>query len=250
MISAMADDGFPARGIIELLGVSESGYYAWRDRVPSARSLRHAWLTRVILDIYGSSGSTFGYRRIRQELGRRYGISVSHGTVELLMVQAGIRGRAGRLHEGAPPAVSEVSNRRWVVDVFTYRTPKGAVSAAVVLDSASHHLVSWSAAPEASASLIDRALDRAISHEAAMEQAAGTAKGILTGCCFTKRAQALRHGPAPGTIGDWYEHALVEAFWERMHRELTDHNEEDDPRRLEKSLETWTSHHPCPSPKN
>ncbi|MFE4410690.1 IS3 family transposase [Streptomyces sp. NPDC056821] len=250
MISAMTEEGFPARGIIELLGVSESGYYAWRDRVPSARSLRHAWLTRIILDIYSSSGSTFGYRRIRQELGRRYGISVSHGTVELLMAQAGIRGRAGRLHEGAPPTASGVSNRRWVIDVFTHSTPKGTLSAAVVLDSTSHHLVSWSTAPEASASLIDRALDKAISYEAAAEQAPDVAKGNLVGCSFTERAQALRRGPASGTIGDWCDHAVVKAFWERTCRELTDHNDEDDLRRLEKSLETWTSHHPCQSPRN
>lgn len=250
MISKMTEEGFPARGIIELLGVSESGYYAWRERTPSARSLRHAWLTRIIRDIYSSSGSAFGYRRIQQELGRRYGIGVSHGTVELLMAQAGLRGRSGRVREDAPPAVSEVSTRRWVVDVFTYETPKGALSASVVLDSVSHHLVSWSAGPEASALLIDRALDRAIAHAAAVESAPDTTEGNLVGCRFTGRALALRRGRNSGTIGDWCDHAVVEAFWERMHRELTDHNDGNDPGMLEERLETWTSHHPCPSPKN
>ncbi|WP_445526717.1 IS3 family transposase [Streptomyces cyslabdanicus] len=250
MISRMAEEGFPARGVIELLGVSESGYYAWRERTPSARSLRHAWLTRIILDIHRSSGSAFGYRRVQQELGRRYGISVSHGTVELLMTQAGLRGRSGRAPEDAPPAVSEVSTRRWIVDVFTHETPTGALSVSVVLDSVSHHLVGWSVGPEESALLIDRALADAVAHAAAAEPPAGTTKGSPAGCRFTRRALALRRGRNSGTVGDWCDHAVAEAFWAGVRGELRDHHDGKDPGRLEEKLETWTSHHPCPSPKN
>jgi putative transposase len=232
----MVEAGYPARGIIRLLGVSESGYYAWRERTPSARSLRHAWLTRIILDIYSSSGSTFGYRRVRHELGRRYGINVSHGTVELLMGQAGIRGRSGRLRDRAQPAAAEVSSRRWVVDVCACETPRGTLFAAVVLDTASHHLVSWSVGPRFSSLLIDRALDKAIDQEAAAVSIASTTAGNLVGCSFTERAHALRHAPASGTIGDRWDHAVVESFWEDMHRELADHNFSQDPKAFEEEL--------------
>ncbi|MEU1529615.1 IS3 family transposase [Streptomyces fagopyri] len=99
VIDRLAAQGFPARRLTGLLNVSESGFHAWRERPPSARRLRHVWLTRLILDIHRESGSAFGYRRIRQVLEHRFGIRVSHGTVELLMNQAGIRGRPGGHHE-------------------------------------------------------------------------------------------------------------------------------------------------------
>ncbi|MFI1565093.1 IS3 family transposase [Streptomyces sp. NPDC020490] len=91
----MAAEGHPVRSTAALLHISESGYYSWRRRGPARRSLRQAWLTRLILTIYRSSGGVYGYRRIHYELNHRYGLSVSHGTVEMLMRQAGIQGQHG-----------------------------------------------------------------------------------------------------------------------------------------------------------
>ncbi|MGX4687732.1 IS3 family transposase [Streptomyces sp. JNUCC 63] len=232
----MAEAGFPARGVIELLGVSQSGYYAWRDRTPSARALRHAWLTRILLDIHRSSGSTFGYRRLRQELGRRYGITVSHGTVELLMNRAGIRGRPGRLHESTPPAPAGAPSRRWVIDVSSGATPNGTWCAAVVLEATTHHLVGFSTGPEKTALLVDRALTAAMAQEAAADPVPDATEGHLTGCFFTRRTHTLRHASASGTIGDWYDHALAEAFWETVRRELTGHHDGQHPERPEERL--------------
>ena len=63
----------PRRRIRErVLEVSESGFYDWRSRPPSARSIRHAWLTDIICHrhhlsspstITGYLWSTAGARR-------------------------------------------------------------------------------------------------------------------------------------------------------------------------------------------
>jgi putative transposase len=54
-----------------LLVVTESGYYAWRSRPPSAREVRHAWLIEQILAVHTASRGTSGARRVHDELNPR-----------------------------------------------------------------------------------------------------------------------------------------------------------------------------------
>jgi hypothetical protein len=47
----MASERLPVQLAARVLGVSESGYYEWRGRAPSARAIRHAWLTDLIRQV-------------------------------------------------------------------------------------------------------------------------------------------------------------------------------------------------------
>jgi hypothetical protein len=48
----MAAEGIPVEVACRVLDVSTSGYYAFRSRPPSARSIRHAWLTDLIVKVH------------------------------------------------------------------------------------------------------------------------------------------------------------------------------------------------------
>ena len=85
MITVIAAEGLPVRLATRVLGVSESGYYEWRGRPPSAQAMRHAWLTEQIQAIHLASRGTYGSRRVHAELALGLGITVRHGAVEMLM---------------------------------------------------------------------------------------------------------------------------------------------------------------------
>ena len=48
----IASEGLPVEVACRVLSVSCAGFYAWRFRPPSARAVRHAWLTVVIREVH------------------------------------------------------------------------------------------------------------------------------------------------------------------------------------------------------
>ena len=83
------------RTMCRVLGVSASGYYAWRDRAPSQRALANAVLAERIRQVHADSRQTYGMARVRAELIDQ-GLEVSRQRVARLMRQHGIRGISRR----------------------------------------------------------------------------------------------------------------------------------------------------------
>jgi putative transposase len=67
------------------LSVAEWGNYEWRHRPPSARAVRHAWLTEQIPAVRSASRGTYGARTVHAELTLALALQASHNQVELLM---------------------------------------------------------------------------------------------------------------------------------------------------------------------
>ena len=125
----MAAEGLPVQTSCRILGVSVSGFYHRRTRAPSARAIRHAWLTDVIRQVHIDSRSTYGARRVHAELTLGHGIEVGHNAVEMLMHRAGLAGLTGRPKFRRVPNVATSSdlvsrsfgrshaNELWVTDI-------------------------------------------------------------------------------------------------------------------------------------
>ena len=125
----MAAERLPVQTACRLLSVAESGYYEWRSRPPSARAVRHAWLTEQIRAVHMTPRGTYGGRRVHAELTLGLGLAVGHNQVELLMARAGIKGLPGnrrpRCRHETPTATDlvermftrEAPNRLWVTDI-------------------------------------------------------------------------------------------------------------------------------------
>jgi putative transposase len=92
VIASLTGQGNNVRHACRFLGVTESGYYAWRSRPTSPRALRRIFLAGEIVDVHRSSVGIYGALRITAEL--RFGrqIVVGHNAVASIMNELGIKG--------------------------------------------------------------------------------------------------------------------------------------------------------------
>jgi putative transposase len=232
----MAGENLPVQLATRVLRVSESGYYVWKSRTPSVRSLRHAWLTEQITAIHTASHGIYGARRVHAELVLGHGVRLGHGQVELLMNRAGLKGLPGNKRRRPKPEVPTAADlvdrnfartgrdQLWVTDITEHPTREGKVYCAVVLDTHSRRVVGWSIDATQTAALVTNALSMAIAnrHPAASQ---GTIihsdHGVqFTSWAFTQRARDSGLVPSMGSIGDCYDNAMIESFWGRMQTEL------------------------------
>lgn len=229
----IAGEGLPVQTAARVLGVSESGFYEWKRRPPSARSIRHAWLTDLIRQVHAASRGTYGAPRVHAELTMGYGITVGHNAVEMLMRRAGLQGLPGsrRPRRVAPEytAVDLVDrnfardepDRLWVTDITEHRTREGKVYCAVVLDVFSRRVVGWSIDSSPTSALVTSALGMAIDNRRPNRTVIHSDQGTqFTSWAFTHRARQSGLVPSMGSVGDCFDNAVVESFWARMQVEL------------------------------
>ena len=113
----MAAEAIPVEVACRVLDVSTSGYHAFRSRPPSARSVRHAWLTELIVEVHQRAGGTYGALRVHAELRLGRGVMVGHNAVALLMRRAGLAGPP------AGPSGAMPSPTRWPPTWSTASSP-------------------------------------------------------------------------------------------------------------------------------
>ena len=147
----------PVRHLCQWLEVHPSGYYAWRKKPRSPRTIENDRLTSLIKQFWRESGGVYGYRKIYSDL-RAYGEGCSRNRVHRLMRAAGLRAQVGyrrpRHHNGQSSVVAPNHLRRafdvdtpkeaWVTDITYIRTHEGWLYLAVVLDLFSRRVVGWS----------------------------------------------------------------------------------------------------------
>jgi putative transposase len=226
--------------LCRMLGVSRSGYYAWRRRPPSERARFDAVLSEKIETIHRNSRATYGAPRVHAEL-RAIGIRCSRKRVARLMRRAKLKGSVrGRrvkttyriaLQQAAPDLVernfaSEEPDRLWVADITYVRSAEGFVYLAFILDACSRRVVGWSMATHLRTEIVVDALQMAIARR---KPAPGLVhhsdRGVqYTSLSFGKRLEDEGLLPSMGRVGCAYDNALAESFVATLKTELLYHN--------------------------
>jgi putative transposase len=168
----------PVRTMCRVLGVSASGFYAWRERAPSQRSIANAVMTERIRQIHQgllrvlrhAPGASRAHRARRVHQPPACG--ASHAS------EAGIHGiskRRGftvttRRDKRQTPARDLVNrrfhasgpNQLWVADMTYVPTWMGFLYLAVVIDVWSRRVVGWAMGERMTADLVLAALNMAL----------------------------------------------------------------------------------------
>jgi putative transposase len=226
---------FAIRRLCRALGVSPSGYWAWRRRAPSRRAVANAQLRQQIVTIHRASRATYGAPRIHAEL-RAQGVHCSRKRVARLMRVAGVAGchrrrfvttRRNPQRPSAPDLVrrafvAAAPNQVWVADMTYVPTQQGFLFLAVVLDACSRRVVGWSMAAHLRTELVLAALEMALQHR---RPPAGVIHhsdhgSQYTAAAFQTRCERAGVRSSMGSVGDCYDNALAESFFATLECEL------------------------------
>ena len=107
---------FPIAAMARVLGV-KAGYYAWRQRPPSAHATADAALLRRIKSVHASSRQTYGAPRVPADL-RRQSEKHTRKRIARLMREAGLVGAAIGVVARQQPGATRTSGPRLTPDVI------------------------------------------------------------------------------------------------------------------------------------
>jgi putative transposase len=230
---------FPMRLMCRVLEVSRSGFYAWRKRPASSRSIKNQLLLEKIKEAHKKSRKTYGSPRVHKQLVAE-GERCSRGRVERLMSANGIRAKQKRKFVATtdskhdlPVAENilernfhvEESNTVWASDITYIPTDEGWLYLAGVLDLCSKTAVGWSMSDSLEKGLVIDALKMAyqrrmpgkglIHHSDRGSQYASDDYGDLLNSYGMRISMSRK--------GDCWDNAVMESFFGTLKKELVHH---------------------------
>jgi transposase InsO family protein len=235
LIDAAKKD-FPVQRLCQVLDVSPSGYFAWKNRPASRRQREDLVLLAHVRSAFSLSHETYGSPRMTHEL-REQGLETGRRRVARLMRENGLRARQPRRfrrktdsQHAFPVAPNRLDqdftaaapDEKWGVDLSYIWTREGWLYLAVVIDLYARRVVGWAAGDRLHKELALTALRRAL---VMRRPAAGLLHHSDRGsqyCSNAYQAELRLHGIVVSMSGkgNCYDNAMVETFFKTLKSEL------------------------------
>jgi putative transposase len=167
---------FPAHRLCKVLGVSQSGYFAWKDRPASRRQREDMVMLAHVRSAYALSHETYGSPRMTREL-QDSGFAIGRRRTARLMPENCLHARQKRRlkrttdSQHAFPVAPNIidqdfaatgTNQKWGVDISHIWTREGWLYLSVVIDLFSRRVVGWAVGDWLHRELAISALQKAI----------------------------------------------------------------------------------------
>ncbi len=230
---------FRIAALCRVLRVSRSGFYEWRQRVPSPRVQANEHLLADIRRVHGEHREAYGALKTWRALNRQ-GVACGKHRVARLRREAGIEAKRTRRfrvmteHQQRPAPAPDLLNRQfrtqapdraWVGDMTVIRTRQGWLHLAVLLDLFSRRIVGWAMDNQPGQTLTQTALTMALVQR---EPAVGLIHHTDRGSPYGARGygeQLSARGIRPSMSGrkSAYDNAVAESFFSSLKNELIHH---------------------------
>jgi putative transposase len=229
---------YPRSVACRVLGVTRSGFYAWRKRPPSRREIEDARLGVEIAAIHRRSRRAYGSPRVQRDL-RAQGLWIGRKRIQRLMRLHSLVGKHRRRFRTTTnsrhgQAVAEnIVNRNftvdrpnavWVGDITYVWTAEGWLYVAVLLDLFSRMVIGWGIHDRMDRGVALEALRMALRRRGAP---AGVVHHTDRGSQYVNRDYKAVLGAA-GAVrsmsrkGNCWDNAVAESFFATLKRELLD----------------------------
>jgi transposase InsO family protein len=229
-----------------VLGVSRSGFYAWRSRDASAADARREELTEEVKAIHAQVKARYGSPRIHAELVANGHVCCAN-FVAKVMREAGIAAKTTRKfkqttdsNHGLPVAEKVLDrafdpgqpNTRWCADITYIPTREGWLYLAVVEDLFSRKVVGWSMAATMESRLVVDALEMALDRRLSLK--GSSASGLVAHSDrgsqyasehYRRRLAEERIACSMSRRGNCWDNAPMESFFASLKKELV-HDED------------------------
>jgi len=219
-----------------LLGISPSGYHAWKQKDQAAvLTQKEADLARVNEGFEAGRGC-YGTRRIR-EYWLKAGISMSRKSIGALMKEAHLVARKGRRsrpittkqdeqNSVAPNILdqnfmAEQPNQKWVGDITYIATREGWLFLAILMDLFSRRIVGWAMGVKIDGLLVQKAWKMAIANRhPAKELIHHSDRGSqYTSEAYRRLVEASGCIMSMSRTGNCYDNAAMESFYASLKEE-------------------------------
>ncbi len=232
----VAKEEFPVTRLCQVLGVSQSGYFAWRSRPASCRQREDLVLLAHVRSAFIRSHETYGSPRMTCELQDK-GLKVGRRRTARLMRENGLKARQKRRfkrttdsHHGFPIAPNlleqdfsaERPNEKWAADISYLWTNEGWLYLAVVLDLFARRVVGWAVSDSLHKELALEALRKALAIRRPGEGLIHHADRGSQYCSNEYQAALKKHGIqiSMSGKGNCFDNAVVETFFKTLKSEL------------------------------
>ncbi len=229
---------YPVSRLCQVLNVSTSGYYDWRDRPLSQRAITNQRLLTKIRCFHKATDDVYGSPRIHKDL-LDDGEQISRQRVARLMHKAAIQAKTARrfvittqsknTHAPAPNHLqrqfsTQRKDQAWVSDTTFIGTRQGWLYLAILLDLYSRKVIGWSMSKRNDKHLVIDALSMATARRAPAkslivhsDQGSTYASGD-----YQKQLKANGMLCSMSRKGECYDNAVAESFFGSLKTEWSD----------------------------